>query len=423
MLEHLHEDAPSLNAAVRVSRAWFAGGTDILWRRPNSHAFACVAPPRRQFYADKVTVLREIPDALLEGALQLPRLRQLHLWRLGEYPLWPAEYARMLQLVQPALEELHCDMTLALAQRLAAQRMARLRSLHICAFAMEHQQATVDSLIAWLARRPLLPLRTVALPTFPHTDFGLTDRAFGLFAQWPGLVELRFAAGLPYLATATVFGAQAAFGEAQGCRRPSSSSSSSSSPRRPFEQLRCLELPLFAEAVPALADMLRCVTDLTLHTFGDEPVLPAVAAMTQLRSLAVYFGRRSPQCRLLELQKLTELRALALTGGSVYDGYCADLVDLLGALSELEVLRLPFSNAIDPMLLVQIGRLCPRLQTLDLYNARASLAAVVDSDSRRVLFPNLQQLFIGRLDGPSAEAGWVPTSSCERHDLKKERCM
>jgi hypothetical protein len=344
-------------------------------------------------------VLAEIPQEVLASRLQLPRLRHLHLWRPGEYPLWEEEYARLLALVQPTFEELHCDITPALVQRLAAQHLGRLRSLIVYAFVTPQLKVAVDGLIEWLARRPLLPLQTVSLPSLPFDDFDFTDRAFCLYAQWPGLRELRFAGGIPHLGLASVLKAKSMPGDPDGDQQ-----------RQPFGQLRSLEITIFTEAAPALADMLHCVTDLTLRTIGEDPVRPAVAGLTKLRSLEVAVGRAGPQCRLTVIRYLTKLRRLVLSGGSAYDGYFAVLVDLLGDLSLLEVLKLPLGKAIDPMLLVHIGSLYPKLHTLELTHVRTSLAAVVESDCNSVHFPNLRQFTAGMFYGPhlGPRCVWTP---------------
>jgi hypothetical protein len=75
IFEQLANDRLALYAAARANHTWSAHALDILWHSPPETAFVCVAPARRQFYADKVRSLIVRRHYALFRPLAFPHLR------------------------------------------------------------------------------------------------------------------------------------------------------------------------------------------------------------------------------------------------------------------------------------------------------------------------------------------------------------
>jgi hypothetical protein len=435
VLQHLHDDEnrPALCAAIRVNRTWFAAGIDMLWSEPSRDALSCVATTtRRQFYADRITTAYNIPAEVVADGLRLPRL-----WLRRMLPSSRAEddegivdvdveYARQLRFVPgpPAvLEELRCDLTPALLRRLGDPAtlplLARLRALtllnYVGAGSGGGGRASLENFVDWLAQPsfpPLPALRALCIDKLPCSDAAVMDRAFGLFAHWPGLQKLELKKRVPPLQLATVRRVLSSpvtknvDGKASGDERDDDDVILRRT-ARPFEHLRVLEIAAESEAVPALAGVLSSITQLKLDAHGPHPVLPAVAALTRLRSLSVRLAEGSymTASQLLSLCSLTQLRALSLSCGSGGDGGVPvdcrrGLVTALGALGSLGKLVIAFDVPSSLELLAQIGRACQRLHTLVLLGTLSLGGACADSNCEGPVFPQLQKLVVRRLQEP-----------------------
>jgi hypothetical protein len=393
VLQHLQDDASSLRAAILVSRMWFACGVDLLWSSPRSEALACVAPCRRQYYADKITaLLGDVPEEILADGLRLPRLRRLHLWsREGlvskEEEEEELEFTRQWRLIEPSLEELQCDLTSVALQHLAARPIQRLRVLGVHNYCRRREWASLESFIDWISSRPTLPLATLHINNIPYSDLAVLDRAFCHFAHRSQLRTLRLSGRSPILQLATVLKARSGF-----------DNTADRNARRPFEQLQSLEIAVASEAVPALVGMLLSITELALSATGTHPVLPAVATLGKLCSLKVELPSwDGSHCRIIPIQSLVQLRKLSLCGRDAYSDFSSDLIEVFGSLSLLEEVEVWPTPPAFPELLMQIGRACPTLRTL-LFISVVSLDAVVESSRDCPVFPQLQTLTVKRLE-------------------------
>jgi hypothetical protein len=189
-----------------------------------------------------------------------------------------------------------------------------------------------------------------------------------------------------------------------------------------FARLTELQLSVHARAVSGLVDLLTLspLTEMTLFVdSGDDgyddsdhnddngadksikyAVLPAVARLTMLRTLAVYLFYAEHEVStddLLALRSLTQLRYLSLSCGPAPAVAPVHMRQLLGALPLLQTLccRLMLRHDTDGLLLA-IGEACQQLRRLELWGEHdmADLAARYDNE---LLFPMLLTLHVGRL--------------------------
>ncbi len=396
VLQFLHNHLPSLNAAIRVNRMWFACGVDVLWSQPPEEALNCVksSRERRQFYANMITALRVIPPCVLAEGLLLPRLRQL---RLYESSLVEADdVPRLLQYIQPTLEEFSCGLTHpGLSHLASAAPLRRLRSLSVASPSCDSDPVRLAGFVDWLAQQaPILlllqALHVNYLPCGPH-ETRVLDRAFCVFAQLPALTTLELRGTLPPVRSGTIVQAQAIAGERV---RPGT--------HRPFARLQSLHLPIAAEAAPALCRLLPGLTKVSLAVQGKEPVLPALAALTGLRSLRVSLAsewNEEQWSTLPTLGRLPELQSLCLLvakngrgdgAGGLSDASLVELLQL-GTLANLKCLNLGVAAAYTNDILPLIGRACPKIAFLEIRDV-FSLEALLRSDFNMPLFPELEVL-------------------------------
>jgi hypothetical protein len=148
----------------------------------------------------------------------------------------------------------------------------------------------------------------------------------------------------------------------------------------PFRQLQSLDARVASAAVPLLAAGAppTLATLRLLVTDSGQPVLPALAALTQLTTLDVawYEDAVLTNQELVGLRWLAQLRELCLWGdGDEYDGSVveaehfrlADLRRLLARLPQLRRLKWGVENwRMSPRALRTVGRCCPQLRVLDM---------------------------------------------------------
>jgi hypothetical protein len=147
VLLHLHGDHATLHVAILVNRMWFASGIVVLRSKLAHSALSYTAPSpqqrRRQFYADMITATHGIPTQVLADNLLLPSCSAQN------DPL----FARILLYIQPTLEELRCDLSQVMLDRLMAQRLPRLRMLHVSGTARKGDSASSESFVDGLLSR------------------------------------------------------------------------------------------------------------------------------------------------------------------------------------------------------------------------------------------------------------------------------
>jgi hypothetical protein len=416
-----------LVAAIRVSRLWFAVGTDILWQRPAPDALCCVAEqPRRRLYAAKICVFGARHYMASAELLHMPRLRSLSIERAA---LGAERFAAWLQqYVHGGLEELGCTFTAAVFDCLAKQQqqppLRQLRRLQLFGDADTGAgaDAAVDAdafgrFVDWLVEHRPFPALEAAVMCGSYVASTRTlDSLLAFFAHCDKLEQLRvenLPSGVQVTSAALAKVRATAAAAAESDHHIGGPLLS-----QPFAQLRDLAVAVTLSAAPELISMLPSITKLQLDLSSSSSsssgggaddingsglttqtsVLAAASALgAQLRSLHVEFGAdaRVSRADLLAIRRLTQLENLVLRGGSaaadVADAHCAWLFLALAKLRTLTfLLRMP-SGALQ---LTGEARWCSkRLQRLELAGAQY-IRLPPGHSYKDVLYPELEELAV-----------------------------
>ncbi len=344
VLAQLQDHPAALYAAMRVNRAWF-------------HA----AARRRQFYANMVVALDVAADGGSRGGssgyerIELPALRQLNVQLAAR--THSAVYTVALPFVGPRLEELTGRLSDALLARLQRCRPCTLRWLRLADELYDGGSSADDGPVSrvvgsgrfagWLLADLQPRLDGVTLFGRMFASQKQFDAVFCVWAQHAPLRQLRLLVWPHWFTAATLAAVQ----------------QMRAAPVPLFARLTELQLPVHARAVSGLVDLLTSspLTEMTMYVEpGDDgyydsdhnedngadmsnkyAVLPAVARLTTLRTLAVYLFYTKHVVStndLLALRSLTQLRYLSLSCGPAPAVTHVHMRQLLGSLPLLQTL-------------------------------------------------------------------------------------
>ncbi len=430
ILLHLGDDLAALFAAIRVSRTWFSSGVGMLWNFPHGDALDCVAPARRQFYADMIAHLDSPSGATLHRSLSFPRLRKL---------CTDADDARcasdpaIVRLISPRLEEIHCAFARRAVERVMAECLRhRLRRLRFFAPSSNggggggsSDMVSISRFIDWLTKEPLPQLQSFELLGVDVGSQRRLDRLLCFLAQCQRLEDLLLRKSTPEAQPATLAKILlAAKGRDGGSGSGSGGSGGAAPAMQPFGRLRDLGLTVHSAAVPALARLATALTSLDLRTDGARGVFAAIASLTQLVSLILNVGREAVVQRddLVALARLAQLQHLTLWAARTQGLTGAEIVRLLPAKQQLETLGLLLQLPREAKLMGRIGAACPALTGLALAgNHCLDLALDIADHASSPLFPKLEVLRLGRAV-PRFDIRYVATTS-RCHDLSLPQAL
>ncbi len=359
IFEHL--DRAALSAAVRVNRAWAAGGIPILWRYPTRKALGALPAKRCRAF-----------DASIRGVEMRVMLKR----PTGKKP-WAL----------PRLQRLTCAY-----RDLAAERPKMLAALQRHAATLTH--VVVNSYRSSRSRR-----RTSS-SSGNSSNSGSNGSVLSIAHRgWCcvlGSSDLLVAAA----ACRRLVHLQLDYEITAGAMRDFVRHAAQQA--QPFSLLRTLRARVAAAALPALCTTLGRVEELALavvdgYQFSNDHVFTALSGLRSIQKLEVATDDVVHGQKLEPLALLTELEVLCIWRRGPLFSSDEAFASVTSRLCRLRILTLPESEGLSDSAYAVAGRNCPQLTYLEL-NARCDVRHLRYHDAGgRPLFPMLDTLSINEL--------------------------
>ncbi|KND92439.1 hypothetical protein TOPH_02946 [Tolypocladium ophioglossoides CBS 100239] len=400
----LEPHRPTLAAAIRVNRQWFASGTDVLWRGALCEALAKVPGHRRQVYASKITSISfygedEVAYHSCFENLQFSRLRKIvldvhHQRRPGAPEWYPIQ-----QYLQPPLEEF-------------AFFGGYLDDLFL-----EHMLNTCFRLRSIMLHNPRRSISAEAFCGFITRCTWLTNMEFSYRMEHLISDELVLHLAKRTTLLNLVLGKIISMQILRQISR---------NVVEPFKALRSLHISITALAVPLLVPLVKHITSLRLEVEDSDDsahILQLISRLADLRFLSLSFAAHTELSTedLLSLRALSKLEQLSINADCSGDAAAvtafnpgfsnSDFDSLCSALHCLRRIDFNVMCNMSAAALKSLQRYHPLLEECSLPLIFDMHALGLDK-RRRVMFPELRLLDVGAFRPPPAfshrrRAGWI----------------
>ncbi|POR32481.1 Uncharacterized protein TPAR_07313 [Tolypocladium paradoxum] len=400
VFELLESHAPSLVAAIRVNKQWFACGTDVLWREPPLEALADVKEDRRQVYAAKIRALSFFggDDNAYHARFQHLQFSSLRRVSLDVYRRDEGGGYHIRQYIQPSLEEFLLYGS-DLDDELLHHVQNTCRRLQRILMDSPGQRVTASSFFNFIS----------GCNSLKHMEFEcgmdhlLTDEL---------LLHLAHRASLSSLAIGKACSKQVL-------------EQISTHISEPFKELQTLHMPVPSSAVPLLVELVKHATSLDLAVRdADIPVTRIISAKADLHALSLSFAVPTELSRndILSLQALSRLERLSIGPEDMYDAAVVTAFSSGFSDSDFDELcsKLPFLRRIEfkvqcnlsAAALESLSTHCPLLEECTMPQVVDLQALSLDA-RQAVMFPHLRLLELGGLQPPEVGDEQAPRHSPE----------